>query len=41
MRILAIILFIIIMTILCLITIKIAYWMEKIDKETDKKIVWI
>lgn len=38
MRILVAFLFIIIMIVLCLITIKIAYWMEKIDKKTDKNL---
>ena len=38
MRILAIILFIIFMTILCLGTIKVAYWMEKMDKKIDKNL---
>lgn len=38
MRILVTILIIIIMIILCLGAIKIAYWMEKIDKKTDKNL---
>jgi len=38
MRILVTILIIIIMIILCLSTIKIAYWMEKIDKKIDKNL---
>ena len=38
MRILVALLIIIIMSILCLAAIKIAYWMEKIDKKTDKKL---
>lgn len=38
MRILVAFLFIIIMIALCLITIKIACWMEKIDKKTDKNL---
>ena len=38
MRILVALLIIIIMIILCLATIKIAYWMEQIDKKTDKNL---
>ena len=38
MRILVALLIIIIMSILCLAAIKIAYWMEQIDKKTDKNL---
>lgn len=38
MPILVALLIIIIMIIICLATIKIAYWMEKIDKKTDKNL---
>ena len=38
MRILAVLLIIVVMVILCLVTIKIAYWMEKVDKKIDKKL---
>ena len=38
MRILVALLIIVMMIILCLATIKIAYWMEKIDKKTDKNL---
>ena len=36
MRILGAFLFIIIMCVLCFICIKIAYWMENVDKKVDK-----
>ena len=36
MRILGAILIIIFMIVLCIIAIKISYWIEKIDKKTDK-----
>ena len=38
MRVLAAFLIVVAMSILCFIIVKVAYWMEKIDKKTDKEL---